>query len=72
MREEYKGRKFVLCLLAILLATLLAWFGKITATAYEEIVTWVVAAYVMGNVGAAWIERWTARREALNATAVKP
>lgn len=56
--EEYKGRKVVLCLLAILLATLALWFGKIGEKAFESIVCFVIGAYVLGNVGQKGLDWW--------------
>lgn len=58
MPEEYKGRKIVLCLLAMLLAAAMLWFGKIGEKAFEAIVTFVVGAYVLGNVGQKGLEWW--------------
>ncbi len=50
--NTYHSRKFVVCLLTLLVTALLQWLGKLDADgdAYMLIVLGVVGVYVTGNV----------------------
>lgn len=49
LKQSY-GRKFLLVLLTLFIASVLVWFSKIADTVYRDIIFTVVAVYVSGNV----------------------
>lgn len=48
--DQLGGRKFALAILALLSASVLAWFGKINPDAYAYVVIALAGAYTAGNV----------------------
>lgn len=50
MMEKFKSRKFLLCVLTLLCATGLCWFGKIGDTVFAAVIGATVAAYLTANV----------------------
>jgi hypothetical protein len=56
--DDYKSRKLVLCVLVILLATAMLWFGKISADIFKAVTCFALGAYVLGNVGQKGLDWW--------------
>lgn len=44
------GRKFAACILALLSASVLCWFGRIADGVYSAVVIATVGAFITGNV----------------------
>lgn len=51
--------KLVVALLVIGLASVLLWVARITGDQWSAVVTWTVAAYMVGQVGAVLAQGWT-------------
>lgn len=57
------GRKFFIVLLSLVSATALVYFKAIEPIIYRDIMIYVIAAYVVGNVGQKWAEQWGTKTE---------
>lgn len=44
------GRRFLICLGACIMTTILMWFLKIDSKTYGDVVIWITGIYVTGNV----------------------
>lgn len=49
LKQSY-GRKFLLVILTLFIASVLVWFAKIGDSIYRDIIFTVVAVYISGNV----------------------
>lgn len=58
---ETDRSKFAIALLVIALASGLLWVGRLDGAQWVSAVTWTVAAYILGQVGAVVATGWTAQ-----------
>lgn len=54
--RKWESRKVLVALLVILLATLLCAYGRVADTVWGDVVKWITALYMAGNVGSAAVE----------------
>ena len=47
--EYYGGRKFLLCVACLVIASVLVWFAKITSMEFVTLIGFTVGAYITGN-----------------------
>jgi hypothetical protein len=52
------GRRFILVLLVVTLATFALHSGHLTSDHYKDIINFIVLVFVAGNVAQKGIERW--------------
>lgn len=56
MKDAFGGRRFWLCSVICMAASVLLWYGKLTGAEWVSAVTWVAGIYVAGNTGQRGIE----------------
>lgn len=44
------GRRYVMCMGACIVTSLLVWYGKIDAKTYGDVIIWITGIYVTGNI----------------------
>jgi hypothetical protein len=54
--ERYGGRRFLLVCAVYAGSSALLWFGKLDSANYANILSWSVAAYIVGNVAQRKVE----------------
>ena len=51
------GRKFIVVVLSVVLASILVWFAKISDSTFGTVIVSVVLGYMGGNVAQKWVNK---------------